>query len=118
MVAMPPIGAGVWIEFEQGDPDYPIWTGCYYSTRAEVPPMIQLVPPPIPAMTMQTVLQNSIQLSDAPPSPVSGGIILRSATGAAIIVNDSGVYISDGKGAMITMIAGVVTVNMGALVIK
>jgi hypothetical protein len=118
MVAVPPIGAGVWVEFEQGDPDYPIWTGCFHRTRAEVPPMVQLLPPPIPAMTMQTPLQNSIQLSDAPPSPVSGGIILRSATGAAIVVNDSGVYISDGKGAMITMIGGIVTVNMGALVIK
>jgi hypothetical protein len=118
MVAVPPIRAGVWIEFEHGDPDYPIWTGCYYSTRLEVPPMVQLVPPPIPAMTMQTPLQNTIQLSDAPPSPVSGGVILRSTTGAAIIVNDSGVYITDGKGALITLTAGVVTVNMGALVIK
>jgi hypothetical protein len=118
MVAVPPIGAGVWVEFEQGDPDYPIWTGCFYRTRLEVPPMVQLVPPPIPAMTMQTPLQNSIQLSDAPPSPVSGGIVLRSTTGAGIVVNDSGVYISDGKGAMITMIGGIVTVNMGALVIK
>ncbi len=25
---VPEIGANVWIEFEQGDPDYPIWTGC------------------------------------------------------------------------------------------
>ena len=24
---VPPIGAGVWVEFEQGDPDYPIWVG-------------------------------------------------------------------------------------------
>lgn len=119
VVGVPPVGAGVWVEFEQGDPDCPIWTGCYYSTRAEVPPMVQLVPPPIPAVTIQTPLQNSIQVSDAPPSPVSGGIILRSATGtAAIIVNDSGVYISDGKGGMITMVAGVVTVNSGALIVK
>ena len=118
MVAVPMIGSGVWVEFEQGDPDFPIWTGCYYSTRAEVPPMVQLIQPPIPAMTMQTPLQNTIQVSDAPPTPVSGGIILRSTTGAAIVVNDSGVYISDGKGAMITMTGGVVTVNMGALIVK
>ena len=26
---VPLIGAGVWIEFEQGDPDYPIWVGCF-----------------------------------------------------------------------------------------
>ena len=25
-----PIGAGVWIEFEGGDPDYPIWTGGWW----------------------------------------------------------------------------------------
>ena len=26
---VPLIGSGVWIEFEQGDPDYPIWVGCF-----------------------------------------------------------------------------------------
>ena len=36
---VPPIGAGVWIEFEQGDPDYPIWAGCYWGSPAEVPAM-------------------------------------------------------------------------------
>ncbi|MDB6057189.1 MAG: hypothetical protein JWO95_1033, partial [Verrucomicrobiales bacterium] len=25
---VPPIGALVWIEFERGDSDYPIWSGC------------------------------------------------------------------------------------------
>jgi hypothetical protein len=117
-IAMPPIGAGVWVEFEQGDPDYPIWTGCYFSTRAEVPPLAQMVTPPIPAMTMQTPLKNAIQLSDAPPTPTTGGVLLRSATGASILVNDSGVYISDGKGGQITLVGGVVTVNSGALVVK
>jgi hypothetical protein len=28
--AIPPIGANVWIEFEGGDPNYPIWTGCFW----------------------------------------------------------------------------------------
>ena len=27
---VPPIGAGVWVEFEQGDLDYPIWSGCFW----------------------------------------------------------------------------------------
>jgi hypothetical protein len=26
---IPPVDALVWIEFENGDPDYPIWTGCF-----------------------------------------------------------------------------------------
>jgi len=29
--AMPNPGVGVWIEFEAGDPSYPIWTGCFWA---------------------------------------------------------------------------------------
>ena len=28
---VPPIGASVWVEFEGGDPDYPVWTGCFWT---------------------------------------------------------------------------------------
>jgi len=34
-----------------------------------------------------------------------------------IVVNDSGIYIQNGKGASITMVGPTVTVNNGALVI-
>lgn len=27
---MPPAGAAVWVEFEGGDLDFPVWTGCYW----------------------------------------------------------------------------------------
>lgn len=27
---LPPEGANVWVEFESGDPDYPIWSGCFW----------------------------------------------------------------------------------------
>jgi hypothetical protein len=37
MFAVPAIGSGVWIEYEQGDPDYPIWSGCFFGTAAEPP---------------------------------------------------------------------------------
>ncbi|MBD2490835.1 phage baseplate assembly protein V [Aulosira sp. FACHB-615] len=33
---LPPIGANVWVEFEGGDPDYPIWSGCFWG-MGEVP---------------------------------------------------------------------------------
>ncbi len=29
---IPPKDALVWVEFEQGDPDYPIWTGCFWAS--------------------------------------------------------------------------------------
>ena len=116
---VPQVGAGVWIEFEQGDPDYPIWVGGFWGLVAEVPPLA-LAPPPIPPgqnIVMQTTLQNLLLLSDAAPTPATGGIILKSPTGAMIIVNDSGIYISNGKGAMITMVGPTVTINNGALVV-
>lgn len=28
--ALPPVGARVWVEFEGGNTDYPIWSGCYW----------------------------------------------------------------------------------------
>ena len=27
---IPPVEANVWVEFEGGDPDYPIWSGCFW----------------------------------------------------------------------------------------
>jgi len=30
--AVPPVGAGVWIEFEAGDPSRPIWTGTWWGS--------------------------------------------------------------------------------------
>ena len=112
---VPPIGAGVWIEFEQGDPDYPIWSGCYWGSPAEVPAMAHLVPPAVFGLTMQTTLQNGIVISDV-PGP-TGGIMLKSTTGATIIVNDTGIYIQNGKGASIVMTGPTVTINAGAMVI-
>ena len=29
---VPPVGAGVWIEFEAGDPSRPIWSGCWWGS--------------------------------------------------------------------------------------
>ena len=34
---VPLIGAGVWIEFEQGNPDYPIWVGCRWGLPSDIP---------------------------------------------------------------------------------
>ena len=42
--ALPSIGAKVWIEFEQGDPSYPIWSGCFFDNTAETPPALQNPP--------------------------------------------------------------------------
>jgi hypothetical protein len=50
------------------------------------------------------------------PGP-TGGIMLKSATGSTIIVNDTGIYITNGKGASIVMTGPTVNVNSGALTV-
>ena len=35
-LSVPPVGANVWIEFEGGNLDHPIWTGCFWET-GEIP---------------------------------------------------------------------------------
>lgn len=113
--ALPIIGAGVWVEFEQGDPDFPIWVGCFWGSGAEVPTMARAVPPLVPGITLQTPLQNGLTISDL-PGP-TGGILLKTATGAAIAVNDAGIFIQNGKGASLSLVGPTVDVNQGALTV-
>jgi hypothetical protein len=115
MIWVPMVGAGVWVEFEQGNPDYPIWVGGWWGSAAEVPALSQIAPPGVSALAIQTALQNGVLVSDV-PGP-TGGIMLKSPLGASIIVNDTGIYIQNGKGASITLVGPTVTVNTGALVV-
>ncbi|KUN85423.1 phage baseplate assembly protein V [Streptomyces griseoruber] len=114
MYVVPVVGAGVWIEFEQGDPSYPIWTGCWFGSVAEVPPTALAGPPGQPNIVLQTRGQYSVLLSDLPGGP---GITLRSPGGAVITVNDTGILISNGKGATISLVGNVVDVNTGGLTV-
>lgn len=114
---VPPIGSQVWIEFEAGNPDYPIWTGGFWGSVANVP-VLATAPAAIPPgqnIVLQTTGQNLIALSDAAATPASGGILLKSASGATICVNSTGIYISNGQGATITLIGPTVTVNGKAI---
>ncbi len=112
---IPQIGAGVWVEFEQGDQDYPIWSGCWYGSAAEVPVLALAGNPVSPSIVLQTGLQNTLVISDL-PGP-TGGIMIKSATNATLIVNDTGIYIQNGKGASLVMVGPSVTINNGALTI-
>jgi uncharacterized protein involved in type VI secretion and phage assembly len=112
---VPMIGSGVWVEFERGNPDYPIWVGGYWGSAAEVPLLAHAVPPGINGITLQTPLKNGLVISDL-PGP-TGGILITTATNAMISVSDTGIIISNGKGAVINMTGPTVDVNLGALTV-
>ncbi len=112
---VPQIGSGIFVQFEGGDPDRPVWVGGWWGDVAEVPALALAGVPGNPNIVIQTTLQNAIVVSDL-PGP-TGGIMLKSTTGASIIVNDTGIYIQNGKGASIVMTGPTVTINAGALVV-
>jgi len=115
LFTVPPLGAGVWIEFEKGDPDYPVWVGGFWGSTAELPALSRTVPPAVSGITLQTTLKNGIVISDV-PGP-TGGILIQTTTGAMISVSDTGIVISNGKGAVINMTGPSVDINVGALTI-
>jgi hypothetical protein len=58
---VPPVGARVWVEFEGGDPNYPLWVGTWYPTSA-VPPEAAISPPD--NRVIQTPSGHTIQIMD------------------------------------------------------
>lgn len=110
--AVPAVGAGVWIEFEQGDPDYPIWSGCWWGSAAEMPPKLLAPPPPSKKVMLKTEGGHTILLDD---TPGIGGITLATADGQKIVMNSLGIEVNDGQGGVIKFAGPQVSINNGAL---
>lgn len=108
--ALPKQGAGVWIEFEHGNPDYPIWSGCWVGSLVELPPL--LLVPPYKKLMIKTEGGNTVTLDD---TPGIGGITLETSGGQKIVINALGIEINNGMGGVIKMTGPQVSVNEGAL---
>ncbi len=116
LFTLPPVNAQVWVEFEQGDPSYAIWVGCFPGSAAELPALAAATPAAASPIVLQTTGQNTVALSDLPGA--AGGVLLKSASGAFVSVSDAGIVLSNGQGAVITLTGIAVTVNGGALIVK
>ena len=112
---VPPIGAGVWVEFEQGDLNYPIWVGCRWGASSDVPTLAKAGLPISPSIILQTAGQNCIVISDV-PGP-TGGIMLRCG-GSTLTITQTGITLLAPKvevTAATVDIAGITDINKGAL---
>jgi hypothetical protein len=108
--ALPPTGANIWVEFEAGNTDYPIWSGCFWGV-GEVPAM-----PAIPFVKVLQVDNIMLKLDD---TPGAGGVTLEVnppavATPLKIQCNAAGIEISNGA-AKIKLTPASVSINDGAL---
>jgi uncharacterized protein involved in type VI secretion and phage assembly len=116
LFALPPINTQVWVEFEEGDPDYAVWVGCFPGSAADLPALAAGTPAAASPIVLQTTGQHTVMLSDLPGA--AGGVLLKSTSGAFVSVSSTGIVLSNGKGAIISLATGVVTVNGGALIVK
>jgi uncharacterized protein involved in type VI secretion and phage assembly len=104
--AIPPTGANVWVEFEGGDPDFPIWSGCFWGS-GEVP-----ASPAVAEMKVFKTDGATITLNDLPGA---GGIKIETTTGMKIEITAAGIEINNRQGASLKMSGPQVSVNGGAL---
>lgn len=107
---LPPVGANIWVEFEAGDPDSPIWSGCFWGT-GEVPAQ-----PAIEQMKVFKTIGVTLTINELPGA---GGITLEVApplvsTPLKVVLDASGIQLSN-SAARITMTPASVSINDGAL---
>lgn len=110
--AVPDTGAAVWIEFEHGDPDYPIWSGAWWGSVTEVPPTLLTPPPPSAKVMLRTAGGHTVLIDD---TPGVGGITLETSTGQKIVLNALGIEINNGSGASIKLTGPQTSINNGGL---
>jgi uncharacterized protein involved in type VI secretion and phage assembly len=115
---VPPPGAGVWVEFEQGDPSFPVWTGCWYGAAEELPPdarrELQANSPNKPVV-VQTPAAHKLVLNDT--AGAEQGILLQAQGGAYIRITKEAVVIATGTGAEVILRGREVTINEGQLTV-
>lgn len=90
---LPPVNSNIWVEFEAGDPDYPIWTGCFWGA-GEVPA--------VPASEEIKIFKTDSITMTLNDKQKSGGFTLEVSSPAVsvplkITMNSSGIEIKDDK---------------------
>jgi hypothetical protein len=78
--AIPPEGSGVWIEFEEGNVDKPIWSGCWWRDGEVAAMLSPDIPPPSPATAHKTVVL-SVSAAGFPAAVPVARIKLNTVTG-------------------------------------
>jgi uncharacterized protein involved in type VI secretion and phage assembly len=106
MFFIPPVGANIWVEFEAGDVNSPIWAGCFWGTGEVVPAT--------PAVAQMKVIKTdtvTITLDDLQTNTVT----IETQAGMKISISPAGIVIDTAQGSQIQMQGPQVSVNNGAL---
>jgi uncharacterized protein involved in type VI secretion and phage assembly len=104
---MPPVGTLVWIEFEHGDSNYPIWSGCFWAA-GELPTESGATDPDTKVLKTD---MGTITVNDKG----QGSITIEILSGAKVVLDSNGIEIDNGKGASIKLRGNMVSINDSAL---
>jgi len=107
---IPPIDACVWMEFEHGDPEYPIWSGCFWAPGET--PVQQNEPADI------KILKTKIGTLTMDDNGESGGVTIETTAGLKIVINKKYIEIDTGKEGKIKLSGPKVSINGTALEIS
>jgi uncharacterized protein involved in type VI secretion and phage assembly len=103
---LPAVGANVWVEFERGDPNYPIWVGGFWATPRDIPTEGS-TNPQTQKIILRTQLGTTLTLTDI--AGKTGGVTLSVPGGASISITDHAITLTNGTGAFITLTGSTVT---------
>lgn len=106
LLLLPPVNASVWVEFEQGNPKFPIWIGCFWDGAS---------PPPSLASAQRKVLKTNFATITLDDTPGTGGLTLETFSGQMIKLSQTGIEIGNGQGATIRLIGPTVSINNDGL---
>ncbi|AIF82583.1 hypothetical protein NTE_00502 [Candidatus Nitrososphaera evergladensis SR1] len=107
---VPPVDANVWVEFEEGDPDKPIWTGCFWNPD-ESPVNGLASAQEAHKIKMIKTESGTIKIDDREGQDI---ITIETASGLKIVMNSEWIELSN-NAAKIKMTSSSVSVNDGAL---
>lgn len=121
LFAIPDRGAGIWVEFEEGDLEFPVWVGTFWSKpggTTEVPVTRDrkgqsgAVSDPPTRRILSTTRGHTIQVEDAEDHDMV--LIHEAVHGHTIVLDGDGISISDGNGNAIEMTKDAVTITSAA----
>ncbi|MFF1696508.1 phage baseplate assembly protein V [Streptomyces sp. NPDC058257] len=137
LLFIPEREAGVWVEFERGDTEFPIWVGTYWSRpgdESQVPKPrsdagtedVEAVQSPPTSKILATLKGHTIQLEDADGKERvlvregsrghlltmdQSGVTVTDAGGNTVSLTDDGIRITDATGNFLQMSSDAVTLT-------
>lgn len=106
--AIPSVGTGVWVEFEMGDINYPIWSGCYWH-EGGLPENAQ------PNRKIFKTKHGKLEIRDEDGETSLTLELTSGSTTLKVVMNSNGIQLDNGQNASVKLGGATVSLNGQAL---